>query len=101
MSSARDRVALSGALVGLLGVASLVESVAIEDVLARRFATDFGHPSWAAMTFLVETTQPYLVVGTCLVVCAALVPFGSDGMPRRLAWSIPVCVVASVLFELA
>lgn len=87
-------------MVGLLGLVHLGVSVVIEEVLAHRFQSDFGHPPWAAMTFLVETTQPYLVVGICLVACAALVPF-SNGEPRRLGWAVPASVVLSVLFELA
>lgn len=103
MESARDRIASAGAMVGLVGLVNLGVSVVIEERLASRFESDFGHPSWAAMTFLVETTQPYLVVGACLIACAALVPFASDGEPRGLAlgWAVPVSVVVSMLFELA
>ncbi|MDB5212715.1 MAG: hypothetical protein JWO86_642 [Myxococcaceae bacterium] len=88
-------------MMGLLGLVHLGVRIVIEDLLERRFQTDFGHPPWAAMTFLVETTQPYVVVGACLVACAALVPIDTNGEPRRLGWAGPASVVVSVVFELA
>jgi hypothetical protein len=98
--SLRDRLALLGPMLSLLAATQLCVVYIIDYQLELRFPTDFGHPSWAAMTFLIQTSQPCLVVGICLVAFGLLLPRSQDPSPKTMAWAIPASLAASSLFEL-